>query len=137
VDDVATVVSGQSVSINVVANDTDDDGAVNPSTVAVVSSPAHGSASVSAGGLVVYTAAANFTGSDIFTYTIQDNQGRQALAPATVTVTVTAAVVSGGSSGRSGGGGSMDLWAILTLLVLSLAARASGASNVWTGKVSC
>jgi ELWxxDGT repeat protein len=136
VDDAANVVSGESVSFNVAANDTDDDGVVNASTVAIVSSPAHGSASVSAGGLVVYTPAANFTGSDIFTYTIQDNQGRQAVAPATVTVTVTAAVVSGGSSGKSGGGGSMDLWSTLTLLLLSLAAKASGATNVWRGKVS-
>ena len=119
VNDNATVVSGQSVSIDVIANDSDDDGAVDPSTVAIVSKPAHGSASVSAAGQIVYTPAASFSGGDTLTYTIKDKQGREALAPATVTVTVTAAAASGGISGKSGGGGSMDP-AMLTLLLLFL-----------------
>lgn len=69
------------------------------SKVTVVTAPAHGSVVVTSE-KVVYTPAANFNGTDSFTYTAEDTQG-QKLAPTKVNVTVTpvndAPTVTGGS----------------------------------------
>ncbi len=75
------------VLIDVKANDTDVDGTVNPTTV-VATTPTRGSVSVNATtGVVTYTPATNFFGTDTFTYTIKDNLGLVSNV-ATVTVTV-------------------------------------------------
>jgi outer membrane autotransporter protein len=82
VDDTASTLSGQAVTIAVSANDS---GVID--AVAVASSPANGSAAVS--GLdIVYTPASGFFGTDTFTYTASGPGGTS--APATVTVTVDA-----------------------------------------------
>src|SRR5262249_2611970 len=85
---------GTSVSIPVLANDTDPDHA--PVSIARVTSPAHGTAHVSAGGAggetIVYASAYGFTGTDTFTYTIADPAGVESTA--TVTATVLAATNS-------------------------------------------
>jgi hypothetical protein len=78
------------VVINVLANDTDPDGnnQIDPTSVAIASSPAHGSVQVNpANGQVTYTANADFGGSDSFTYTIKDFPGAVS-DPGTVTVVV-------------------------------------------------
>ena len=84
VNDAATTVLGQPVTINVLANDSDPDG--DPLTIIGVTAPANGSVSATATN-ITYTPAPRFTGTDTFTYTISD--GRGGTATATVTVTVT------------------------------------------------
>jgi hypothetical protein len=80
VDDTATVPQGQSVIINVLAND-------SPAgvTIASVGTPSNGTAII-ASGAVVYTPKQGFHGTDSFPYTITDGS---ATATATVTIAVT------------------------------------------------
>ena len=78
------------VAIDVLANDTDPDGnnQIDPSSVAIASSPAHGTVQVnSTTGQVTYTAFAGFGGSDTFTYTVRDFPGATS-NPGKVTVVV-------------------------------------------------
>ncbi|MGB5441860.1 MAG: tandem-95 repeat protein, partial [Gammaproteobacteria bacterium] len=64
------------VAIDVLANDTDPDGSLDPATVSISSSPANGTLGVNAvTGVVTYTPNANYTGSDSFTYTVRDDSG--------------------------------------------------------------
>jgi uncharacterized delta-60 repeat protein len=84
-DDSATTNEDTIVGINVLANDSDPNG--DPLTPVVYTQPAHGTAAYSANdGRIYYTPAANFNGTDSFTYRAYD--GRAYSAPATVTVTV-------------------------------------------------
>jgi VCBS repeat-containing protein len=71
----------------VLGNDTDPDS--NPLTATVVTGPAHGTLTLNANGAFAYTPAANFNGTDSFTYRASD--GTAPSNPATVTITVTAA----------------------------------------------
>ncbi len=75
------------VVIDVVDNDTDADGTVDPASVAIVGDPAHGTAASNGSGAVTYTPATDFSGPDSFSYTVKDNQGAISNV-ATVTVTV-------------------------------------------------
>ncbi|BAV05896.1 gliding motility-associated C-terminal domain-containing protein [Filimonas lacunae] len=93
VADNATTTTGSAVIIDVTANDTDSDGTVNKGSVNVVSLPANGSVSVNAAtGVVTYTPNSGFTGTDSFTYTVEDNSGNVSNA---VTVTITVLQPSG------------------------------------------
>jgi hypothetical protein len=83
-NDTASTRPGVSVSINVIANDTDPDG--NQLTPSIVSQPANGAAGLGANRTLVYTPTATFTGTDSFTYKVSDGQADS--APATVTITV-------------------------------------------------
>ncbi len=85
-DDRARVEAGQSVVIDVLANDSDPDG--NITGIATFAQPQHGTVRRSAEGGLVYEASADFSGRDRFTYTIQDDGG--AVATATVNVDVMA-----------------------------------------------
>lgn len=126
-NDTATTSSGQSVTINAIANDSDGDGTIDPASVAIVVAPAHGTATPTAHGEFVYVPESGFAGSDTFTYSVRDNQGRAAASAATVTVQVNAA--SGGSGGGGGGGavGVADLIALLLLYAgRGIRARAQG-----------
>jgi VCBS repeat-containing protein len=69
----------------VLGNDTDPDG--NPLTATVVTGPGHGTLTLNANGGFTYTPAANFNGTDSFTYRASD--GSLTSDPATVTITVT------------------------------------------------
>lgn len=82
VADSATVRRRSSVSIPVLANDSDPDG--NPLTITAVSRPLIGSVTVQSGA-VTYTSTGIF-GTDRFTYTISDGRGGTAIATVTVTV---------------------------------------------------
>ena len=76
------------VMVNVLANDTDSDGSLDPTSVAVTGGPAHGATSVHpATGVITYTPAAGFQGSDSFTYTVEDDDGATSNA-ATVSIAV-------------------------------------------------
>jgi len=77
-----------SVSIPVLANDSDVDNTLDGTSVLIVSGPGNGSAVVQpATGLVLYTPKKDFSGTDSFTYSLKDAGGATSL-PATVTVTV-------------------------------------------------
>ncbi len=93
-DDTATTDQNTPVNINVVANDTDADGTINPATV-VVSQPSNGGTFANNDGTVDYTPAQDFTGNDSFTYTVKDNLG---VISNTATVTITVNSVGGGNT---------------------------------------
>lgn len=78
-NDTATASPGAAVTIDVLANDTGVG-----LTVTQVSTPSHGIATLS-GNIISYRPNADFTGTDVFTYTITDGAST---ATSTVTVTV-------------------------------------------------
>src|SRR5204862_7817748 len=94
VNDAATVNEDSGANtIDVRANDTDPDNLAAPFnaglTVSAVTQGAHGTVAINTGNLTVsYTPAANYFGSDSFTYTITDGT---LTSTATVNVTVTGA----------------------------------------------
>ena len=89
-DDSATTGKNVPVTINVLANDKDTDGTIDPTTVAIVGAAKHGTTSINpTTGVVTYTPATNYTGTDTFTYKVKDNQGAYSNV-ASVNVTVTA-----------------------------------------------
>jgi len=88
VPDTASVDGTTATTINVLANDTDND--IDPTSVTVVTNAGHGSTSVNATtGAITYTADVGFTGVDTFTYTVSDDIA-QTSNVTTVTVTVNA-----------------------------------------------
>lgn len=80
-DQVLTVAAGNGVLVN----DTDVDG--NPLTATIVSLPAHGTVTLNADGSFVYTPAADFNGSDSFTYRANDGTADGNIATVNLTVT--------------------------------------------------
>lgn len=62
------------VTINVASNDTDVDGSLDLTSIVVTSGPSNGSVLVNTGS-VTYTPNSGFTGTDSFTYTINDLDG--------------------------------------------------------------
>lgn len=72
--DAATTDEDTPVTIDVLANDSDVDGELVPSSVRVIVPPAHGTASVNpADGSVAYTPEQDYNGSDVFEYEVTDN----------------------------------------------------------------
>ncbi len=69
----------------VLANDTDLDS--DPLTAILVAGPAHGTLALAATGAFTYTPAANFNGTDSFTYKANDGQLDSGTATATLTIT--------------------------------------------------
>jgi ELWxxDGT repeat protein len=105
--------NGASVTINVLMNDTDAEGSINPASVLVVTNPSHGTVTAGTAGALIYTPTAEFSGTDTFAYVVEDDQGAVSNA-ATVTVTVTPTVIT---TARRGGGG-IDPVQLLALLAL-------------------
>ncbi len=83
--DIATTAEETALTIAVLANDTDGDS--EALSVGGVGQGAHGTVTVDASQRAVYTPAADFFGSDTFTYTAADPTGRTATGTVTVTVT--------------------------------------------------
>ena len=83
VDDEITVDEDQAASIDLLANDTDAEGGVL--TLQNVGGPGHGTAAP-AGGKVHYQPAADYSGSDAFTYVVADERGDVATGRVTVNV---------------------------------------------------
>jgi hypothetical protein len=84
-DDSASTRRNKSVTINVLANDTDPD----PGTlffVSISSAPSNGTATVNANMTVKYTPNQGFTGTDSFKYLLEDGAGGSDTATVTVTV---------------------------------------------------
>jgi VCBS repeat-containing protein len=96
----------------VLANDGDPDG--NQLSAAVSSGPSHGTVALNADGSFTYTPAANYNGSDSFSYRASDGTATSGLA--TVTLTVTAVndapavtVAAGGTCGTNDHSGTVNL----------------------------
>ncbi len=84
-NDAVSTLEDTSVSVNVLANDTDIDG----DNLNILSASAiNGSVSISSLNTLTFTPTANFSGTGLITYSINDGQG--ASAEATVTVTINA-----------------------------------------------
>lgn len=87
--DVATVLMDSPVTIDVLGNDTDIDGSIDPSTSVVEAGPSNGIAVANVNGTITYTPTAGYTGTDSFTYSVKDDNGATSNF-AIVTVTVKA-----------------------------------------------
>jgi hypothetical protein len=75
-DDSVTTKLNAAVVIDVLANDSDPYGILNPASVAIKAFPAMGTVLVNpATGAVTYTPNPNFVGEDSFTYTVSNNSG--------------------------------------------------------------
>ncbi len=87
-DDTLSTNEDTAVVLDVLANDTDSDGTIDPTTLQIVTPPSHGSISVNpVTGAVTYTPAPDYNGQDSFTYTVKDNDGNPSNS-ATVNLTV-------------------------------------------------
>ncbi|MHB0878097.1 MAG: Ig-like domain-containing protein, partial [Anaerolineae bacterium] len=85
VDDDFALVAGEAATLAVLANDADPDG--DPLTVVAVTQGTGGTVAIApGGGAVIYTAAAGFSGSDSFSYTVGDGYGGTDVATVAVTV---------------------------------------------------
>ncbi len=63
------------VTINVLQNDTDIDGRIDPSTVEIIDTPSSGTAEANMDGKVTYSPTADVEGTNSFTYTVRDDLG--------------------------------------------------------------
>jgi large repetitive protein len=82
IDDIITTNEDTTETVNVLFNDTDEEG---PVTISSIDTPSHGTAVQSGTDSITYTPNPNYFGSDSFTYTVLDSEG----APVTATVSVT------------------------------------------------
>jgi Ca2+-binding RTX toxin-like protein len=74
-NDDASTVKNVSTVIDVLANDTDADGTLNPATVNIVDGPDHGTLSIDdLTGEITYTPTVGYVGADSFTYTVNDDE---------------------------------------------------------------
>jgi len=106
--DAATVPEDGMVNVAVLANDTDVEN--NVLTVASVTQGSHGSVVINPDKTVKYTPAANYGGSDSFTYTVSDGNGGSATGTVTITVTsVNDAPVANADSATVAEDGSVDI----------------------------
>ena len=101
-NDKADTTRGTAVVIDVVANDTDSDGSIVPSSCTVTSGPSSGTIVEQVDGTVLYTPNSGYTGVDTFIYTVNDDQGAES-NPATVEVTV-GIILDNGDQGTSSTG---------------------------------
>ncbi|MEB3885438.1 Ig-like domain-containing protein, partial [Lyngbya sp. CCY1209] len=86
--DRATTPEDTPVTIDVVGNDIDEDGTLNPGSLTVTTAPENGEIAVDPEtGDVTYTPDPGFNGTDSFIYTIEDNDG-EVSNPTSVTVGV-------------------------------------------------
>ncbi|WP_297081708.1 CshA/CshB family fibrillar adhesin-related protein [uncultured Demequina sp.] len=83
-DDSATTDAG--VPVMVSAGDLIDDDLGSDLSVVSITQPGNGTAVLQGDGSVEYTSAAGFSGTDTFTYTVEDADGQQATATVTLTV---------------------------------------------------
>jgi hypothetical protein len=150
VNDAATVVAGQAVTVAVLANDTDIDG---PGlAVTGVTQGARGTVAINGDQTVTYTAGL-YVGSDSFTYTVSDGAGGSSTATITVNLTAPQRVATGiqarydfneGSGGTiadtSGAGTPLDLTvgkpALVSWLSGGLAVNDGGAKIESAGRAT-
>lgn len=94
-DDVAQTNEDTPVLVDVIANDGDIDGPLDPASVLVAVHPANGTASVNlANGSITYTPALHFNGVDSFTYEVSDSGTPAPFLSTAAVVTVTVNAVN-------------------------------------------
>ncbi len=86
-DDSVTTPEDTPAIFNVLANDSDVDGNLNPGSVTVLSGPSNGTLVNNSNGNFTYTPAANFNGADSFSYKVCDSDGVCDTADVAITVT--------------------------------------------------
>lgn len=75
VDDAATVSVNGTVVIKILSNDSPGSSTLDPTTIAIMTQPAHGTVKVNGDGTVTYTPTPGYAGPDIFTYRVKDTFG--------------------------------------------------------------
>ncbi len=85
-DDAVTTLEDTAIAINVLSNDNAGPGESDPLSVSVTTPPSNGTTSVDSAGVITYTPADSFFGTDSFQYTLSDGSLTDT---ATVTITVT------------------------------------------------
>jgi FtsP/CotA-like multicopper oxidase with cupredoxin domain len=73
-DDFATTTKNTPVFIDLVSNDHDSDGTIDPNSIQIATSPTRGGTVTVLTGGVTFTPKKNFRGTDVFTYTVDDNE---------------------------------------------------------------
>ncbi|MDH4152735.1 MAG: tandem-95 repeat protein, partial [Nitrospira sp.] len=87
-DNFGTVAEGNAILIDLAANDTDADDALDLTSIVITSGPTHGSVVINGDGTITYTHDGSETTSDSFTYTIKDLDGNVSNeAPVSLAVT--------------------------------------------------
>ncbi len=75
-DDDATTDENSSVGISILSNDSDSDGTLDATSVNIITAPASGELSIHPStGVITYSPESSACGSDMFTYTVQDDDG--------------------------------------------------------------
>ncbi|MBQ17395.1 MAG: hypothetical protein CMJ65_09750 [Planctomycetaceae bacterium] len=87
VDDTAYTIRDGRALVNVLANDSDPDGPIDVYSLTIVSAPSNSTAFVQTNGLIIFTPAPGFVGTDSLTYTVEDYAGAVSNA-ATLTLAV-------------------------------------------------
>ena len=75
-NDTVSVAPETSVTIELTSNDIDMDGELMPESVLVINLPSNGRIELNPDGTVTYIPNAGFTGTDSFTYTVEDDEGQ-------------------------------------------------------------
>lgn len=84
-NDVGTVMEGESIALSMLDNDSDADG--DTLTIASFTNPAHGTLLQNPDGTFTYTANLNFSGTDMFTYSVNDGvDGNSQLATVAIAI---------------------------------------------------
>ena len=87
VNDIVVVVDeDNSISINVISNDTDPQDNIDTSTLTLLSLPTNGEATIQTGGIVAYSPNSNYYGEDTFEYQVCDEDGYCTSANVLITV---------------------------------------------------
>jgi hypothetical protein len=79
--------TGLSVEVDVLANDSDPDGALDRNTLRIVQQPEHGTVSINADKTITYTSGSSYSGTDSFRYEVCDNGSPRQCGTATVAIT--------------------------------------------------
>ncbi|MCE9591159.1 MAG: tandem-95 repeat protein [Planctomycetes bacterium] len=97
-NDTAAPVADSPFFVRILANDTDPDGELDPTTVVIVDQPDHGTAVADpVTGVILYTPNQGYVGADSFSYHVSDNDG-EASNDATVSLNIqTLATILAGS----------------------------------------
>ena len=75
VDDSATTTENTPIDINVITNDSDPDGTIDPATVSLIIFPTNGNSVSNGDGTITYSPDLWYTGQDTFKYIVQDDYG--------------------------------------------------------------
>lgn len=112
VDDSATVNANQSITVNVLANDSDPDGdAIALAPTAIVIAPVSGTATRASNAEITYTSTSSASGTDVLTYEIVDARGAKARAKLNLRINRTPAAVADSAIVAAGGSVIIDVLA--------------------------